>query len=233
MTRLLLLLVAASGCVMPRVAKLDLPPPRLDDPEVHATWKVGEVLARAKPGVDTNGRLRDFAPLKDQLEARLRETLEGQAGLGHRGEQAEFEVSVELDVTEVSGLSPWLGLGLGLEAGVLLAGAVSGMAAGGPPGSLIGVLVATPVAVAVALAPPHTTELGELEARVTVRRRGGEVLVTRHVRRSWRGELNGYHREQKLARESGVAVLELERALLEELRSALKELPTAERVSVR
>lgn len=90
MTRLLLLLlVAASGCVLPRVAKLDLPPPRLDDPEVHATWKVGEVLARAKPGVDTNGRLRDYAPLKDQLEARMRETLEGQAGLGHRAELAE------------------------------------------------------------------------------------------------------------------------------------------------
>lgn len=224
---LLVLLAAASGCVLPRVAKLDLPPPHLDDPEVQVTWNVGEVRAHAVPRTDSNGSVRDYAPMKAQLEARLRETLEAQAGLGHRATQGEYEVSVELDVTEASGLSPWLGLGLGLEAGVLLAGAAGGMALGGPPGGLVGVLVATPLAVAAALAPPSTTDLGELEARLTVRRRGGEVLVSRHVRRSWRDELNGYHREQKLARDSGVAVLELERALLEELRSALKALPVA------
>lgn len=227
MTRPLLLALLCTGCVLPRVAKLEHPVPVLSDPEISARWRVGEVLARARSAGDASGQLRDYGPLKQQLEARLRTTLESQAALGHRTQDADFEVDLELEVAETSGLSPWFGLGLGLETGTLLAGAAGGLALGGPPGILVGMLVATPIAIAAALAPPTTTELGEYEAKLVVRRRGGDVVASRHVRRSWRAELNGYHHEQKLARESGPAVLELERALLEELRGALRELAPA------
>jgi hypothetical protein len=100
------------------------------------------------------------------------------------------------------------------------------MAVGGPPGSLLGLLIATPAAVAVALAPPAYTELGELEATVVLRRKSdGVAVATRHVRSDWRAELNGYHREDKLARESGGSVPELEQRLLETLREVLREAP--------
>lgn len=220
-----LLLLVTSGCVVPRLARLDHPPPNLVDPEVTVRWGVGDVIARAHPGGDANSGVRDYGPLKQQLEARLRSTLEGQAGLGHRAADADYEVSVELEIAESAGVSPWFGLGAGLETGVLVAGAAAGMAVGGPPGSLVGMLIATPVAIVAALAPPTTTELGEYEAKLIVRRRGGDVVASRHLRRSWRAELNGYHREQKLARESGPPMLELERALLDELRDALRGLP--------
>jgi hypothetical protein len=100
------------------------------------------------------------------------------------------------------------------------------MAIAGPPGGLVGLVLATPVAIAAALIPPSYTELGELEATVVLRRKkDGEVVATRHVRSNWKAEMNGYGRDQKLARESGTSIPELEQRLLETLREVLREVP--------
>jgi hypothetical protein len=171
--------------------------------------------------------LRDFTPFKEQLETRLRRTLQAQTNLGRRAENPEFQVDLAIDVGEQSGMSPWLGLGLSLEAGVLLAGVGAGVAIGGPPGALTGLLVATPVAIATAVAPPSTTEVGEFEGTLSLRRPGGPVIATRHVRSRWKAELNGYNRETKLARQSGEGAQGFEREVLDALHQMLLELQQA------
>ena len=222
----LTMLVASSGCVLSRSLVLPDSTPVLDAPEVTARWGVTELYVRSGPPQTRGDNPRDYQALKGQLETRLRRTLEAQTGLGHRREDAAYGVEVVVDVSEAAALNGWIVLGGTLESAVLLGGAGIGMVLGGPPGSLLGLLIATPAAVAVALAPPSYTELGELEATVLVRRKAdGAVVATRHVRSDWRAELNGYHREGKLARESGRSVPELERRLLETLRDVLREVP--------
>ncbi len=51
------------------------------------------------------------------------------------------------------------------------------------------------------------------------------MVASRHVRDAWRAEMNGYRREQKLARESGTAVRDFEQVVLEQLRDVLLTLP--------
>jgi hypothetical protein len=224
---LLCLAMISSGCVLSRSVVMSDAIPTLEAPEVKARWDVKEVFARASAGGMSDGQLRDFAPLKEQLETRLRRTLQAQSNLGRRAENPEFEISLDINVGEHTGLSPWLGLGLGLETGVLLAGAGAGFAIGGPPGGLIGLLVATPIAIVSAATPPNTTEVGEFEGTISLRRPGGPVIATRHVRSSWKTEMNGYHRETKLAKESGEGAKGFEREILEALRQMLLEIPQA------
>ncbi len=219
---LCLTMLASSGCLLSRSLVLPDTTPMLDAPEVTARWGVSELFVRSRAA--SSNEQRDYRPLQDQLETRLRRTLEAQTGLGHRTENAPFGVEVVVDVSESAGINGWLGLGATMESAVLLGGAGIGMALGGPPGSLIGLVLATPVAVVVALTPPSYTELGELEATVVLRRKtDGVVVATRHVRSNWGTEVNGYSRVRKLARESGAAVPELEHRLLETLREVLRE----------
>ena len=221
---LCLTMLASSGCVLSRSLVLPDTTPVLDAPEVTARWAVTELFVRSRPAESGGNGQRDYQELRGQLETRLRRTLEAQTGLGHRMENAEYGVEVVVDVSETSGINGWLGLGASLESAVLLGGAGVGMALGGPPASLLGMLIATPVAIVVALTPPSYTELGELEATVVLRRKAdGVVVATRHARSHWRKDMNGYHRKEKLARESGGAVPELEQQLLETLREALRE----------
>jgi hypothetical protein len=223
---LCLTMLASSGCVVSRSLILPDATPLLDAPEISARWGVTELYVRSRPPNTNRNDQRDYTGLERQLATRLRRTLEAQTGLGHRQDEAPFGVELVVDVTESAGLNGWMVLGAGLESAVLLGGAGVGMALGGPPGSLIGLLVATPVAVVAALAPPSQTELGELEATIVVRRKSdGVAVASRHVRSNWRAELNGYHREGKLAHESGAAVPELEQGVLETLREVLKTLP--------
>jgi hypothetical protein len=223
---LVLTMLASSGCVLSRSLVLPDSTPMLDAPEVTSRWGVTELFVRSRP----ENHQRDYQALEGQLETRLRRTLEAQTGLGHRKDDAPYGVEVVVDVAETAGLSPWMALGAGLESAVLLGGAGIGMAIGGPPASLLGLLVATPVAIVVALTPPSYAELGEFEATLVVRRKAdGVAVATRHVRSQWRAELNGYHREGKLARESGGAVPELEHGLLETLRDVLRSLPPSPR----
>jgi hypothetical protein len=221
---LCLTMLASSGCVLSRSMVLPDATPVLDAPEVTARWGVTELYVRSRPAESGGNGQRDYQELRGQLETRLRRTLEAQTGLGHRRESAEYGVEVVVDVSETSGINGWLGLGASLESAVLLGGAGIGMAVGGPPASLLGMLIATPVAIVVALTPPSYTELGELEATVVLRRRAdGVVVATRHARSHWRTDMNGYHRKEKLARESGGSVPELEQQLLETLREVLNE----------
>ena len=222
----LTMLVASPGCVLSRSLVVPDFTPLVDAPEVTARWGVTELYVRSGPAQTQGEGPRDYQDLKVQLETRLRRTLEAQTGLGHRKQDAAYGVEVVVDVSESTALNGWMVLGGSLESAVLLGGAGIGMAVAGPPGGLIGLLIATPAALVVALAPPSRTELGELEATVLVRRKAdGAVVATRHVRSDWRAELNGYHREGKLARESGGSVPELEQRLLETLREVLHEVP--------
>jgi hypothetical protein len=227
MIALALTLLVSAGCVSSRHLTIPDATPVLDAPEVTARWGVTELFVRSRPA-DTGGNgQRDYKELQTQLETRLRRTLEAQTRLGHRAEDADYGVEVQVDVHEASGVNGWLALGAGMETAVLLGGAGLGMAVGGPPASLLGLLVATPVALVVALAPPSHTELGEFEATVVLRRKAdGVVVATRRTRSSWRAEMNGYHQKEKLARESGGSVPELERKILETLREALKDQTT-------
>lgn len=219
---LALTLLASAGCVSSRHLAIPDATPVLDAPEVTARWSVTELFVSARPA-----ETRDYQELQTQLETRLRRTLEAQTKLGHRAEGAEYGVEVQVDVHESSGVNGWLGLGAGMEAAVLLGGAGIGMAVGGPPASLLGLLVATPVAVVAALVPPSSTELGELEATIVLRRKAdGAVVATRRTRTHWRAEMNGYRQNEKLARESGGAVPELERRMLETLREVLRNQTT-------
>lgn len=223
---LCLTMLASSGCLLSRSLVLPDNTPLLDAPEVSAQWGVTELYVRSQPAATSGGDQRDYAQLEDQLETRLRRTLEAQTGLGHRKEEATYGVEVVVDVTESAGINGWLGLGASLESAVLLGGAGLGMAVAGPPGSLLGLLLATPVAVIVALTPPSYTELGELEATVVLRRKAdGLVVATRHVRSNWHAEVNGYGRSDKLAKKSGASIPELEQRLLETLREVLREVP--------
>ncbi len=225
---LCLTMLASSGCLLSRSIVLPDSTPVLDAPEVTARWGVTELFVRSKPSD------RDYKLLEDQLGTRLRSTLEAQEGLGHRKHDAAYGVEVVVDVTESGGMNGWIGLGASLESAVLLGGAGAGMLIAGPPGSLIGLLLATPAAVAVALTPPAQTELGELEATVVLRRRSdGAVMATRHVRSNWRVDMNGYGRDEKLARESGTSIPELEQRLLETLRDVLREVPPPVSISQR
>ena len=166
---LCLTMLASSGCLLSRSLVLPDTTPMLDAPEVTARWGVTELFVRSRAA--SANEQRNYRPLEDQLETRLRRTLEAQTGLGHRREQADYGVEVVVDVSESAGVNGWLGLGATMESAVLLGGAGVGMAVAGPPGSLIGLLLATPVAVVVALSPPSYTELGELEATVVLRRK--------------------------------------------------------------
>ena len=76
-----------------------------------------------------------------------------------------------------------------------------------------------------ALTPPATTEVGEFEGTISLRRPGGPVIATRHVRSNWRTEMNGYRREAKLAKGSGEGANGFEREVLEALREMLLEMP--------
>lgn len=228
MLALCLTMLASSGCLISRSLVVPDSTPLLDAPEVDARWGVTEVFVRSRPTAAANDQ-RDYTQLQGQLATRLRRTLEAQTGLGHRKDAAAFGVEVVVDVTETSGLSPWMGLGAGLETAVLIGGASVGMAVGGPPASLIGLLIATPVAIVVALTPPSSSEHGELEATVVLRRKSdGAAIATRHVRSDWRANVNGYHLETKLAAKSGAALPELEHGMLEALREMLTQLPSAE-----
>jgi hypothetical protein len=220
---LCLTMLASSGCLSSRTMVLPDSTPLLDAPEISARWSVTELYVRSNTG---HGDQRDFRPLQDQLETRLRRTLEAQTGLGHRKEEAKYGVEVLVQVKETAHVNEWMGLGASLETAVLLGGAGAGFAVGGPIGGLAGLVIATPVAVAVALTPPSSTELGELEATVMLRRKSdGAVVATRHVRSNWKAEMNGYGRDKKLARESGTSIPELEQRLLETLRGVLREVP--------
>lgn len=213
-----------SGCVVTR--ELVLPPPAasLPAPEVTALWNVSEVFVRANTSGSADGENRDYEKLKGQLEARLRQTLERQAQLGHRLDDAQYGLELVVDVNERSAMSPWLGLGLGLETVTLLGGAGIGLAVGGAMAGPIGIAAAAPFAVAAALVPPGTRETGEYDLALVVRRRtDGAVVASRHVRHAWAAELNGYFREEKLAKESGGAVAALEAALLALVRDVMRE----------
>jgi hypothetical protein len=221
---LLCLSLAAQGCLVSRTLVLGDPLPSLQAPHVAASWKVGEVVAHATSENANQSALRDFAPLKAQLEEHVRKTLEGQVALGTLSPTADYEVDVRLEVDERSGLSPWFGLGLGMEAGILVAGASVGTAIAGPAGTLTGMLVAAPVAVLAAMTPPNSSERGEVGAELTIRRRARPEVAKRHVRHIWKRELNGFFKKQRLAEESGAAVMDLERAVLTNVRDMLLEL---------
>lgn len=221
---LCLTVLASSGCLMSRTVVLPDSTPLLDAPEVTARWGVTELFVRSQAVASGGNDQRDYHELQDQLQTRLRRTLEAQTGLGHRKDEAAYGVEVVVDVAERAGLNAWMGLGSGLETAVLLGGAGVGMAVAGPPGSLLGLLVATPAALVVALLPPGVTELGEFEATVVLRRKSdGGVVATRHVRSHWRADVNGYSRSNKLAKASGASIPELEAQLLETLRDVLRE----------
>jgi hypothetical protein len=220
---LCLTMLASSGCLVSRTLVLPESTPLLDAPEVSARWGVTELYVRSSA---TNSDQREYKQLQGQLETRLRRTLEAQTGLGHRKEDSKYGVEVLVQLNETSAVNGWMGLGATLESAVLLGGAGAGFAIAGPPGGLVGLVLATPVAVAVALTPPSSTELGELEATVMLRRKSdGAVVATRHVRSNWKAEMNGYGRDKKLARESGTSIPELEQRLLETLREVLREVP--------
>jgi hypothetical protein len=221
---LLLTLAVSSGCVVNR--ELVLPPPSmaLDAPDVTALWNVSEVFVRANTAGSQNAENRDFAKLKTQLELRLRETLEKQASLGHRLDDAQFGLELVIDVNERSAVSPWFGLGIGLETATLLGGAGIGVLLGGAAAGPLGILIAAPFAVTAALIPPNSREMGQFELALVVRRTAdGAVVASRHVHNEWHADLNGFWREEKLALESGAAVSELERALLELVRDVMRE----------
>lgn len=223
---LCLTVLASSGCLMSRTMVLPDSTPLLDAPEVTAHWGVTELFVRSRAVASGGNDQRDYKDLQDQLQTRLRRTLEAQTGLGHRREEAAYGVEVVVDVAERAGLNGWMTLGSGLETAVLLGGAGVGMAVAGPPGSLIGLLAATPAAIVVALLPPGVTEFGELEATVVLRRKSdGAVVASRHVRSNWKADVNGYSRDTKLAKASGASIPELEAQLLETLREVLREVP--------
>lgn len=225
--RLLLLclaMVTSSGCVLSRSLVLPSSSVALDDPQVSAQWSVGEVFVRTHERGPPMQEPRDFAPLRAQLEARLRRTLEAQGRLGYRADDAPYALEVVVDVRERSVASPWLVLGASLETGTLLGAAALGTAAGGIAGGPIGMLLGAPLAVVAAMIPPTTTESGEFEATVVVRRRSdGAVLASRHVRSDWHLDVNGFRREGKLAHESGAAIPELEQGVLEIVRQVMRE----------
>ena len=222
-----LVALAASGCVVTRTVTLpEVASPVLQAPEVTARWDLGDIAVRAGGTDRAQGAVRDYRPLEEQLETRLRRTLEAQAGLGRRAGAKDYVVDVVVELGERSGVNPWILASAGAETATLLAGLGLGTAAGGPIGGLVGMLAATPLALLVAFAPPAATELGDLHATVVVRRPGEAALLTRRVRGGWRADVNAYSGARRLAQATGGAVQELELSLLDALRAALVEVPS-------
>jgi hypothetical protein len=215
-----LTMLLSSGCVVSRTIAFPGSTPSLNAPEVSVQWRVSEVFVRAAAANPDN---RDYGPLKAQLADRLRKTLEAQAGLGHRLDAPGLGMELSVDVTERSSISPWFGLGAGLETGALLGGGMLGVLIGGSAAGPIGVVAAAPLAVTLALLPPTSRETGEFEVTLTLRRPDGAVVAARHVRHEWKAELNGFYVEKKLAEESGSAVPQLEQALLELVRDVMRD----------
>lgn len=224
------LCLTGSGCVLSRSLRLPDESQVLEVSPQATHWAVSEVFVRSSvAGAGGQiGEPRQYQELKRELETRLRSTLQAQTLLGHQAEGAPYEIEVLVDVEEAGAASPWFCLGLGLEVSILSGGAAVGAVVAGPPGALLGMLAATPPAIVAALVPPVTTESGQFEATLTIRRRvDGAAVATRHVVTEWKAELNGFERREQLAAASGAAVPQLEKALLEALYAALQALPAS------
>ncbi|MDP1922759.1 MAG: hypothetical protein Q8L14_41335 [Myxococcales bacterium] len=216
--------------------------PLLPESLAGQTWRLGEVTTRVEVGSGGQWGTAaatniDAERLRSQLTERITSTLLSQKGLGAVAGPALYQLEVELGARELHGLGKGFALGLGLEAGVIVAGAGVGAGVGAAtrqPGSdpataalvgaPFGALAALPVAVFVALLADIGGVRGEYTATLTLRRRTDRVPVAiRRLSSVWRGDYSGYSGNEKTAKFAGDAVPEFERVLLEGVKSMLLE----------
>lgn len=239
------ILLALTGCTAQRYLTLPretVVAPVLPESLAGQTWRLGEVTTRVEVASGNQSGTAaatnvDAERLRSQLTERITSTLLAQKRLGAVDGPALYQLEVELGVRELYGIGKGFALGLGIEAGVVVAGAGVGAGIGAAtrqPGSdtgmavllgaELGALAALPVAIVVALLADLGGVRGEYTATLTLRRRSDRVPVaTRRLTSAWRGDYNGYNAAEKIAKASGDAVPEFERVLLEGVKSMLLE----------
>lgn len=245
---LMVLLSLTTGCTAQRYLTLPNERPATTTvslPEVvpGQTWRVGEISTRVEAASGMQGwgaggaANLDTDQLKAQLTDRVRSTLTMATALGAIDGPAVYSLEVDLVAKELYGFGRGLPLGLALETGILLAGAGAGAGIGHAIdssrgqdrlsavfGMSIGLLAAIPAALLAAFATDLGAVRGEYGATLTLRRRADRVPVaTRRLSSAWRTDYNAFGVEAKLAKQSGDAVLEFERVILEGVKSMLIE----------
>ena len=239
------ILLTLTGCTAERYLTLPhetVVSPALPESLAGQTWRLGDVSTRVEmaSGAQWGGGAApnvDAEQLRTQLTKRITSTLNAQKGLGAIEGPALYQLEVELGAREVYGFGKGFALGIGLEAGILLAGAGAGAGIGvatrqpgsneilaGTIGSQIGLLASLPVALVAALLCDLGGVRGEYTATLTLRRRSDRVPVsTRRLTSAWKADYNSFGVAEKVAKFSGDAVPEFERVLLEGVKSMLLE----------
>lgn len=234
MTKLLLLGALASigtvGCIAHRSMQLS-------DERTLLTpqpFQLGAISTSIQVrGTSGNLSQLDVAPLRTQLERRLRSTLEGGAT-----PNAPYTLDVEVDLEEEHGIGAGMAAGLATETGVLAIGTTAGAiigalalpGAGAPLGAVIGMLAASPPALASAFAFDLNGVTAEYRATLSLRRRSDQAQVaSRRVVTPWRASFSSYALDDRLARATGDAVGALEADLATALHEIFTDLaPGAE-----
>lgn len=239
-TLLLLSLLASSGCTAQRFLTIGTPSPveaAWPGQSDETTWRLGEVHVDVQ-AQNANGPTPagiDVAPLKQQLNDRLRATLLAQTALGARAGPARYALEVSLEAIERYGFGRQMGLSLALEIGLFALGMAGGTLLGlatsraSPPdgfnGYLVGAGVSLPVGLLAATLPELAGTAGEYKARLVLRRLSDRVPVAeRRVEQAWRVDYNLYGVPAKLAKGAGAGLVEFEKVLLAGLKDMLVEL---------
>ncbi|MFO0597916.1 MAG: hypothetical protein U0228_21620 [Myxococcaceae bacterium] len=240
----LALLVAASGCVMPRSMVVGKPAEVLSPPTNAAvvSWSLGRVdfayTAVNANGIDATSMV-DSTKLEAQVVERLRATLASQQPLGWREKGGEVSVTVEVKLDERMGFGHQAGVAYAAEAALGLGGGLIGALIGAsvagaqPPtspgrafGFTIGLGVGTGVGLHLGVLAALLFELNGMnstwEGRIAVWR-DGRIVGERVVKTKHRFDSNAFFVASKLATASGQGLAEFEAELLPALSALLAE----------